>query len=190
MAKPKKSGYDGLNPIDAARDCAAQIESRDTAPSAIDPKPLAPVSRSIAVYEDLPHTVADRPICSWPLDTVEGRARLHQVISGTSSVLWDQCESAPLEILITDLAAHYSSWESAENPGELIAGPMLTMIGPSGQWHTGSDAVYESLRQLMMLEGPPPWNPALWLRVSRAPTRNKRMRMAVVYLGYDHGGAN
>lgn len=144
---------------------------------------VMPIQMAIASYSNLPQTPADKPICTWDLSTTEGRARLHQVISGESYSLWDSCESGELLITVSDMAAHFSSFQPQDGDGELVAGPMLTLIGPNRSYHSGSANVYESLRQLMLLEGPPPWNPPVRLRISRAPTRNKRTRCVVAYIG-------
>lgn len=134
-------------------------------------------------YDLLPQEETARPICSWPIDTAAGRARLHQVIAGTSETLWDWCSLEPVELRITDLAAHFTSWSPEDRPDEVVAGPMLSLVGPDGIYHTCSPSVHESLKQIILLEGPPPWNPAVVVRVERAQTRSKRTRLCVTLLG-------
>jgi hypothetical protein len=134
-------------------------------------------------YKVLPILPTSPPVCTWSLAETKGRARLHQCINGAGPSLWDMCEKGPYQFLVEHLAANFTSWEPEDKPGELVEGPMFYLIGPNEILHSGSDGVYLSLQQLAMLEGPPPWNPPVLLRAERAPTRNRRMRLALSFIG-------
>jgi hypothetical protein len=160
-------------------------------PTEIDAPPLnlPAVVRAagfLVSYEALPSTIDAPAICTWPLDTTKGRARLHQTINGKSMSLWDLCESGPFTFEVTDLAAHFASYESEDKPGEVIEGPRICMIGPKGVYQSGSEYVFRALQELAKLEGLPPWNPSVVLCATRVPTRNKRTRMALELI--DRGG--
>jgi hypothetical protein len=134
-------------------------------------------------YKALPILPTSPPVCTWSLAETKGRARLHQCINGAGPSLWDMCEKGPYQFLVEHLAANFTSWEPEDRPGELVEGPMFYLIGPNEILHSGSDGVYLSLQQLAMLEGAPPWNPPVVMRAERAPTRNRRMRLALSFIG-------
>jgi hypothetical protein len=152
-----------------------------------DPEPInhAGTSLIVSTYDQLPQSMTSKPVCTWPLDTVWGRALLHQTIVGKNDSIWDACEKGPMEFRVQHLAAHYGEFESEESPGEIVAGPKISIVGPGGAYHTGSQWVWDSLRQLALIEGPPPWDPPVVLRAERLLTRNRRTRMALVYVGRD-----
>jgi hypothetical protein len=134
-------------------------------------------------YKQLPLTENARPLCTWPLDTTEGRAKLHQVLNQSSPSLWDMCERGSYQFRVCNLAVHFSSWEPEDRKGELVEGPMFHLVGPEETYHSGADGVFLSLQQLALLEGLPPWDPPVVLRAERVPTRNRRMRLALMFIG-------
>lgn len=140
-------------------------------------------SHMLANYDNLPITAGKRPVCTWSLDTVEGRAKLHQCTQGGSFVLWDRIVTEPFQFEVTHLAASFSEWEKDEKTGELVSGPMIYLLGPTGIWHSSSEMVYRSLQELALLEGLPPWEPAVILQAERVPTRNKNVRIALTMIG-------
>lgn len=156
-----------------------------TVPSA-PPQELVKVG-ILTSYESLPMSDSLPPVCTWQLTTVEGKAKLHQLIAGKSLVIWDECERGPVDIVISDLAASFGSWEPEDRPGELIEGPIFYLVGPGQAYHTGSALVYRAMQQLALIYGPPPWHPPVILRCERVPTRNRKMRLAVTLVGEAQG---
>ena len=156
--------------------------SRDD-PEGIEDGRLAVVPTMLAHWSALPTKADMPPVCTWPLTTEEGRAMLHQVIAGQSVVLWDECEREPYTFRVRHLAAHYGEYEPEDRPGELVAGPILSLIGDGVVYHTSSETCFRSLQQLALLEGAPPWEPMVILQAQRLPTRNRRVRLALTYHG-------
>jgi len=133
----------------------------------------------------LPDTADKQALCTWPLDTTEGRSRLHHLLAVPSPSLWDICERGGTQICVTDLAVSYGEFESEDKPGEIQSGPIFYLLCGGNTWHTGSVNVYRSLRELAKLEGPPPWFPPVILRAERHLTRNHRTMLTVVFVGRD-----
>lgn len=144
----------------------------------------APVAQTmLASYETLPLTADRQPVCTWPLTDVAGRAKLHQLIAGNTLVLWDLCEQKPIEIIVSDIAASFGSYEPEDRPGELVEGPVFYLCGPQGDYHTGGGSIFRSLQQLSLIEGAPPWHPPIILRAERCPTRSRKTRLALTFIG-------
>ena len=137
----------------------------------------------LAHYSNLPVAADNVPVCTWPLDAIEGRVLLHRIINGLSLAIWDMCEKDSCLIQVTHLAACFREYESEDKPGEVISGPLIYLVGPKGTYHTGSEMVFRSLQELAKIEGPPPWNPAVVLQAERVPTRNRRTRIALTLVG-------
>jgi len=134
-------------------------------------------------YDLLPHTPDASPMCTWPLDTEAGCVKLHAVMQGGGITLWDVIGVNPITITVDHLAAHYGEFESESRPGEMVKGPIISLLGPMGTWHTNSEWVWLSIIQLIQLIGPPPWLPPVILRAERMTTRKRNVRMALTFIG-------
>src|ERR1700730_10560714 len=116
--------------------------------SPLDLPTVARTGSFLANYSALPSTIDAPAICTWSLADVKGRAKLHQAINGKSVTLWDMCEQGPFAFEVTDLAAHFASYESEDKPGEIVEGPRICMIGPKGVYQSGSEYVFRALPAL------------------------------------------
>lgn len=102
---------------------------------------------------------------------------VQNALHGESESLWDQ---KPERIIrVADLIAHYTSYVSEET-GEEQSGPMLTLLGPDGVFHTGSQYAFRSLQDIAFLQGRPPWIPPIMIRAVRVKSRNKREFQSLV----------
>lgn len=102
---------------------------------------------------------------------------VQNALHGESESLWDQ---KPERIIrVADLIAHYTSYVSEET-GEEQSGPMLTLLGPDGVFHTGSQYAFRSLQDIAFLQGRPPWIPPIMIRAVRITSRNKRQFQSIV----------
>lgn len=131
-------------------------------------------------YSGLPADADAPPMCTWDTSDEAGKVRLHGTLYGPTITLWDVL---PLEIGITDLAVHYTERESESRPGEIVAGPYLTLVGPAGNYGTGSEWAYRSLQQLGRLIGPPPWQPPALILARKLRGRSKQDWLSLTYLG-------
>lgn len=101
----------------------------------------------------------------------EQAARVVNALNDASESTWD-VESGQV-IRVSDLIAHYN--ESIDpQTGELRAGPMLTLLGPDGTWHTGSQFAFRALQRIALVKGRPPWDPPVRLIPVRPRSRNAR----------------
>lgn len=96
---------------------------------------------------------------------------------GDSESLWDQ---KPERIIrVSDLIAHYAEYMNEES-GEIQSGPMLTLIGPDGIFHTMSQFAFRALQSIAYLQGRPPWVPPIMIRAVRVNSRNKRQFQSIL----------
>jgi hypothetical protein len=134
-------------------------------------------------WSSLPHEEGQVIVSTLNMVDPRNRILIQQAIAGESESLWDVCAKGPAEIEVQDIIAHYTEYESEETPGELRRGPMLTLIGPSGRWHTGSEYAFRALQVCALLGDLPPWEPPMRFRVQRALSRNKRDYQTLLCLG-------
>lgn len=147
-----------------------------------DRQRIAIPANFLASRELVPVSAGMPAVCTWPLTESKGRARLHQVLQGAGPTLWDLCEHGSFRFVCNNLAAAFREFESEDKPGELIQGPMYFLVGPVMTYHSGSEGIFDSLMDLALLEGYPPWEPGVILQAERVPTRRKRTRMALTFI--------
>jgi len=131
----------------------------------------------------LPHNDGLPALATWDITTNEGKERLAIALTKPSKTLWDLCEEKPIEIEIDELTACYGEFESEDKPGELVTGPIITLLGPAGAFHTGSEYAFRSLRQIANVIGPPPWHPSIRVTASRLTSRKRRAYLHLQYIG-------
>jgi Phage Single-stranded DNA-binding protein len=122
-------------------------------------------------YSALPSQEGAGIMTTLDLSLRDGVVMVQQALAGESESLWDQRPDRVIRV--TDLIAHYAE-RIDEETGETISGPMLTLIGPDGVYHTGSQFAFRALQSIAILAGPAPWNPAIKIRPVRVRSRNKR----------------
>jgi hypothetical protein len=155
--------------------------------------PLPPFDTSVTVREAPKHILAhwsalpqreDHPIVS-TIDLADPRNRtlIHAAVAGESESLWDICAKGAVEIEVQDIIAHYAEYESEESPGEIRTGPMLTLIGPGGTYHTGSQYAFRALQLVAQLGDIPPWLPPMRFLVRRQLSRAKRDYQTLICIG-------
>jgi len=137
----------------------------------------------LAHWSLLPHKDNLPALATWDITTREGKERLAVALTAPSKTLWHMCEEKPVEIEVDELVACYGEFESEDKPGELVTGPILTLLGPAGAFHTGSEYAFRSLRQIANVIGPPPWHPSIRLTASRLTSRKRRAYLHLQYAG-------
>jgi len=149
------------------------------APTAlILPPDAAPMVSLLDHYSSLPHTESSPILSTLDLTIPANQLRVQHAIAGGSVSLWDVVEAGAIEV--TDLVAHYTE-AVLEETGELKAGPMLTLLGPDGVWHTGSEFAYRALQTVCKLTRRlPPFDPPLKLRPVRLTSRARRQYQSLL----------
>jgi len=137
----------------------------------------------LAHWSLLPHQDGLPALATWDITTKEGKERLAVALTARSVTLWDLCEEKPVEIEVGELTACYGEFESEDKPGELVTGPILTLIGPAGAFHTCSEFAFRSLQQIANVIGQPPWHPSIRVMVSRLTSRKRRAYLHLQYVG-------
>lgn len=163
----------------------SDFDAEDFVPSH-DVIPVARVPQTYGIlshYSTLPHKEGAPVVSTLDLRTEANRLLVHKAVAGESVSLWDLCAKGPLEIEVADIIAHYTEYESEESPGEIRSGPMLTLIGPSGIFHTGSQFAFRALQLCAQLGDPAPWEPAMRFLVQRQLSRAKRDYQTLICLG-------
>lgn len=154
-----------------------EITTTDTKRVVVRESPL--VGTMLASYSALPSVEGSLAVWTYPLITQDDRIALHRMITTPSPSLWDLTADGPIQFACFGLAAHFGEHESEDRPGELIQGPILTLIGPKVCYHTGSKYVFRSLQQLASLLGPAPWDPPVILEARRYTSRNRRVYQSI-----------
>jgi hypothetical protein len=137
----------------------------------------------LSSYSHLPHAEDAGVQATLDLTDPRNRVLVHAAVAGESASLWDLCAYGPAEIDVQHLIAHYAEYESEETPGEIRKGPMLTMIGPGGIYHTGSVFAFRALQLAAQLGDVPPWDPPMRFQARRASSRNRRQYQTLICLG-------
>ncbi len=128
-------------------------------------------------YSALPQSEGAGIMTTLDLTERQNVIALNHALNGDSESLWDQ---KPDRIIrVTDLVAHYGE-RMNEETGEMQCGPMLTLIGPDGIYHTGSQYAFRALQLIALLDGRPPWYPPKAIRAVRNTSRNKRQYQSIV----------
>jgi hypothetical protein len=134
-------------------------------------------------FDQLPTHTTDMPLCSWPLTTIESRVKLHNIMSGMSFVLWDECQDKVFTFAATDIVVAFEEREDPEEPGTIVGKPTYYFIGPKGTYRTRSGLTHDSLTKLIAFEGPPPWNPPIIFSAYVGKTRSKNRCQCLTYVG-------
>lgn len=159
-----------------------RTECQGVPPSPIPDDGPAPALRMndygiLAHYSALPHSEEAGIVTSLDLSQRVNALALQNAIAGESKSLWD-CK--PGEVIeVSDIIAHYATRRDEET-GEETSGPMLTLLGPSGIFHTMSQYAFRALQLCAPLCGRPPWNPPIKLRPVRCRSRNNREFQSLV----------
>lgn len=128
-------------------------------------------------YSSLPSSEGAGLMTTLDLGVRANVIAVQNALHGESESLWDQ---KPERIIrVADLIAHYTSYVSEET-GEEHSGPMLTLLGPDGVFHTGSQYAFRALQDIAFLAGRPPWIPPIVIRAVRVTSRNKRQFQSLI----------
>jgi len=131
----------------------------------------------------LPSLPGHTPLASWPLDTPQGRAKLHSVLLGDSVSLWRAVANGPLVLAVEDLACSYGEWPDDREQSGVRTGTVFYLVTNDIVYRTSSEGAFRTLRTIADLEGPPPWRPAILVKCYRAPTDQGNTRLAIVLQG-------
>ena len=128
-------------------------------------------------YSALPHSEGAGMMTTLDLTQRANIIALNHALNGESESLWDL---PPDQVIrVTDLIAHYGE-RTNEDTGELVKGPMLTLLGPDGIYHTGSQYAFRALQMIALTDGRPPWHPPKAIRAVRNRSRNKRNYQSII----------
>lgn len=128
-------------------------------------------------YSALPHAEGAGLMTTLDLTQRANVLIVQEALAGGGESLWDL---PPDKIIrVSDLIAHYTT-STDEETGEERSGPMLTLIGPDGTFHTGSEFAFRNLQSIALLTGRPPWNPPVAIRAKRQRSRNKREYQSIL----------
>jgi hypothetical protein len=147
------------------------------APDCNGPAPAMNDYGMLAHWSALPQSEAGGIMTTLDLTKRANVITLQNAVAGESTSLWD-CEPSAV-ILVSHLVAHYAT-RFSEETGEEQSGPMLTLIGPDGIFHTGSQYAFRALQLCAPLCGRPPWHPPIKLRPVRCKSRNDRQYQSIV----------
>lgn len=158
---------------------SAEIDLADAerALDAVLPIPAAPKLGLLAHYSSLPAVEGAGIMTTLDVTTSAGQQALSVAVLGESASLWDLPAGAV--VVIQHIVAHFATAVDGET-GEVRSGPMLTLIGPEGCYHTGSQFAFRALQLIAMLRGAPPWHPPIRVRPVRVRSRNKRDFQSIV----------
>lgn len=131
----------------------------------------------LAHYSALPAVEGAGVMTTLDLTRRENLITVQNALSGKSESLWDI--DPQMVIHVQHVIAHYAE-RVDEETGEETSGPMLTLIGPDGNYHTGSKYAFRALQAIACLCGPAPWNPPIALRAVRQRSRNKREYQSLI----------
>ena len=102
---------------------------------------------------------------------------LQNILAGGGESLWDQ---PPERIIhVVNATAHFATATDDET-GEVRSGPMITLSGPDGNFHTMSQYAFRALQLIAILRGAPPWHPPIAVQAVRLRSRNKRDYQSVL----------
>lgn len=155
----------------------------DSVPTASQPTTLPSVLTNthdiglLSHYSALPHAEGAGLMTTLDLSLRANVLIVQQALAGESESLWD-CKPERI-IRVSDLIAHYTEAVDEETGGTR-SGPMLTLIGPDGVFHTGSQFAFRALQTIALLTGRPPWNPPVAIRAQRCTSRNKKQYQSIL----------
>lgn len=128
-------------------------------------------------YAALPHSEDAGILTTLDLTQRSNVVLLQNALAGDSVSLWDV---QPDRIIrVNDMVAHYSHYISEET-GEEVSGPMLTLIGPDGIYHTGSEYAFRGMQMIAYAHGRPPWRPPVSIRAIRCRSRKQREYQSII----------
>lgn len=153
------------------------LAEAEAALDAVLPIPAAPKLGLLAHYSSLPAVEGAGIMTTLDITSSAGQMALIAAVNGESASLWDLPAGAV--VTIQHIVAHFTT-SVDEETGEERCGPMLTLIGPEGNYHTGSQFAFRALQLVAMLRGAPPWHPPIRVRPVRVRSRNKRDFQSIV----------
>lgn len=128
-------------------------------------------------WSALPHQEGAGIVTTLDITRPAVAVELQNILCGETESLWDM---SPDDLLaITDFTATFGRGINDET-GEEWAGPIVTLSGPDGAWHTKSEYAFRALQLIGYLRGPPPWNPPLVVSPARCRSRNKRQYQSIL----------
>lgn len=131
----------------------------------------------LAHYSDGPMSEDAGIITTLDLRDPPAQLQLQAALAGDSESLWDQ--KPERVIRVEHVIRHYAEAQDEET-GEIRAGPMLTLIGPDGTFHTMSKYAFRAFQLIAHLRGAPPWRPTIAIRSVKPTSRNKRQYQSVL----------
>lgn len=168
-------------PTKPATDSQQSSDLPSIVDAAVNATPIRPPALAVqlgvlAHYSDGPMTDDAGIITTLDLRDPMAQVELQQALAGDSESLWDV---KPDHIIrVEHVVRHYAEAQDEET-GEIRSGPMLTLIGPDGVYHTMSKYAFRSFQLIAHLRGAPPWRPPIMIRAVKPTSRNKRQYQSV-----------
>lgn len=168
-------------PTKHAKDSPASSDLPSIVESVANAAPIRPPALMVqlgvlAHYSDGPMTEDDGIITTLDLRDAAAQVALQQALAGYSESLWD-CKPERI-VRVEHVVRHFAEAQDEET-GDIRSGPMLTLIGPDGVFHTMSKYAFRSFQLIAHLRGAPPWLPPIMIRAFKPTSRNKRQYQSV-----------
>lgn len=123
----------------------------------------------LAHYSALPHSPQAGISTTLDLTQPANVVLVQNVLASDDGTTWEMPPDAPFKV--SDLIFHFVE-KIDPKTGEDVSGPMMSMVGPDGVYHSGSQYAYRDLQRIALLRGMPPWHPPIVVRAVRSRSRN------------------
>jgi hypothetical protein len=158
----------------------------DVSPTAVDTLPVRLIPQQnmgiLAHYSGVCDVEESPLVSSLDLTILENRITVQNALTAESVSLW---KLAPERVIRVEHVIRHFVRTIDEETGEERAGPMLTLLGPDGQYHTMSEWAFRDFQNIVRACCPPPWTPPIRIRALRVPTRKERIRQSIILVSYE-----